>query len=176
MPLQNGSVHPNRNAAELRQRFVLDGLVIKWRYNTSSHHPTGCAAMELLHHPETQPERQIPSQLQVARLPIPPVPLWPVPPDGRRYDAVRRGSLLPSFCQKTATSHQPGGAGIELCPSRGMGRLRQECRRQVSAADAFGRAGVAKRHAGSGRPVDANLQWAYRIDGQKRLANCEASQ
>ena len=90
--------------------------------------------MEPPHHPETQPERQIPAQLQVARLPIPPVPLWPVPPDGRRYDAVRRGSLLPSFCQKPRHRHQPGGAGIELCPSREMGRLRQECRRQVAAA------------------------------------------
>ena len=116
--------------------------------------------MELLHRPETQPERQMPAQLQAARqqtlddrqslcdrphlamhrrhryasaigtgygeihLPVPAFPGGPgrrmtggitpanldagrrraVPPDDRRYNAVRRSSAPPTVCPKTATS------------------------------------------------------------------------
>ena len=106
--------------------------------------------MKLLRRLETQLERQIPAQ-----------------PQATRHKSGMTARPSATIAAWPCTS---------LSPRREMGRLRQECRRQVSAADAFGRAGIAKRHAGTGRPVDAHPQWAYRIDGQLRPASCQASQ
>lgn len=169
--------------------------------------------MELLHHPETQPERQIPAQLQAARQQAVDDIQLPATSAARPYTATAAAPApLPAAMVKYLCQYPLFRCHPRRRMSSGMTRSGAEvrCQRFVINRDiaislaapglsctragkwagcvksavgkwrggggAFGRAGVAKRHAGTGRPVDANLQWAYRIDGQPRPANRKASQ
>lgn len=169
--------------------------------------PTGCADIELLHHPETQPERQIPAQLQAARQQAVDDIQLPATSAARPYTATAAApSPLPAAMVKYLCQYPLFRCHPRRRMSSGMARSGAEVRCQrfakncdiaISLAapglsctragewagcvksdggDAFGRAGVAKRRAGTGRPVYANPQWAYRIDGQLRPANRKASQ